>query len=486
MAKRTIETFEAARADAVIVNTSGCGAHMKAFGALLAGEPAWAARAAAFAAHGPGRRRVPRARAAARSAACGADDGDVSRPLPRRARPEDSPPATRSCWPRCPELRVVDLPESDWCCGSAGIYNLTQPEMADRLLRRKTRQHRVATGAEAVVTANPGCILQIQAGLRAQGLELPVLHLVEILDRAYGGQSRRESASEVHARRAQGHRAAQAVGCFVLTVSDTKTPETDTGGRTIRELLTAGGHTVIGSAIVRDEPADVARDRARRRAPIPRVQVVILTGGTGITSRDSTFEAVEALLDKRLPGFGELFRVLSYEDVGAAAMLSPRADGHPRPAHRRLAPRLAQRVSARAREAAAARAGSSRARGESLIGTGALYWVRAAYQGGRVCLARVVSVLLAIVLCVDALGARWRQGRHKRCKYWREDVAVTPAPGAQPLQRPAGRPRRAAQARRSCTSGSGGARAAATRTIWSPGEPRRSSGSGFRHRPERV
>ncbi len=107
----------------------------------------------------------------------------------------------------------------------------------------------------------------------------------------------------------------------MLTVSDTRTPENDTGGKVIRELLTGAGHTVVGSRIVRDEPADVARV-VREACGDPRVQVVILTGGTGITSRVSTFEAVEALLDKRLPGFGELFRVLSYEEVGAAAMLS--------------------------------------------------------------------------------------------------------------------------------------------------------------------
>ena len=111
------------------------------------------------------------------------------------------------------------------------------------------------------------------------------------------------------------------VGCFVLTVSDTKTAETDTSGTVIRELLSGGGHTVVGSAIVRDEPADVSRV-VREACADARVQVVILTGGTGITSRDSTFEAVTALLDKRLPGFGELFRVLSYQEVGAAAMLS--------------------------------------------------------------------------------------------------------------------------------------------------------------------
>jgi molybdenum cofactor biosynthesis protein B len=111
------------------------------------------------------------------------------------------------------------------------------------------------------------------------------------------------------------------VSCFVLTVSDTRTPETDTGGAVIRELLTGAGHTVVASRIVRDEPHEVARV-VRAACADARVQVVILTGGTGITARDSTFEAVEGLLDKRLPGFGELFRVLSYEQVGAAAMLS--------------------------------------------------------------------------------------------------------------------------------------------------------------------
>jgi len=85
-----------------------------------------------------------------------------------------------------PELTVVDLPESDWCCGSAGLYNLTEPEMATRLLQRKVG-HVLATGAEAVVTANPGCILQVEAGLRASGSTVRVLHIVEILDRAYTG-----------------------------------------------------------------------------------------------------------------------------------------------------------------------------------------------------------------------------------------------------------------------------------------------------------
>jgi molybdenum cofactor biosynthesis protein B len=111
------------------------------------------------------------------------------------------------------------------------------------------------------------------------------------------------------------------IGCFVLTISDSKTPETDTSGSLIRELLTAAGHTVVGHSIVRDEPTDVT-SVVRRGTADAAIQAFILTGGTGVTSRDATFEAVESILDKRLSGFGELFRMLSYEQVGAAAMLS--------------------------------------------------------------------------------------------------------------------------------------------------------------------
>ena len=115
--------------------------------------------------------------------------------------------------------------------------------------------------------------------------------------------------------------APRSIGCFVLTISDSKTPETDTSGILIRELLAAAGHTLVGHAIVRDEPAQVAAV-IREGCANASLQAFILTGGTGVTSRDSTFEAVEALLDKRLTGFGELFRMLSYQEIGAAAMLS--------------------------------------------------------------------------------------------------------------------------------------------------------------------
>jgi molybdenum cofactor biosynthesis protein B len=111
------------------------------------------------------------------------------------------------------------------------------------------------------------------------------------------------------------------VGCLVCTVSDSKTPETDTSGRLIRELLAGAGHHVVDHQLVRDEPSQV-HAVIHRACAHPGVQAVILTGGTGIAARDQTFEAIDALLEKRLPGFGELFRLLSYQEIGAAAMLS--------------------------------------------------------------------------------------------------------------------------------------------------------------------
>lgn len=123
------------------------------------------------------------------------------------------------------------------------------------------------------------------------------------------------SASE-HKAKAPAH-----VSVFVLTVSDTRTETTDSGGGAIRELLTAGGHTVAGYRILPDEPAQV-RAAVELALANPDVQAVITTGGTGVTARDSTYEAVAALLEKRLDGFGELFRALSFQEIGAAAMLS--------------------------------------------------------------------------------------------------------------------------------------------------------------------
>jgi molybdenum cofactor biosynthesis protein B len=111
------------------------------------------------------------------------------------------------------------------------------------------------------------------------------------------------------------------VRCYVVTVSDTRTDETDTSGRAIADLLTAAGHQVVGRTIVTDDP-DLVRGAIKAQLTNPAVQAIITTGGTGIASRDSTYEAVSALLQKRIDGFGELFRMLSYEQIGSAAMMS--------------------------------------------------------------------------------------------------------------------------------------------------------------------
>lgn len=109
--------------------------------------------------------------------------------------------------------------------------------------------------------------------------------------------------------------------CGVLTVSDTRTLETDEGGRRIVEALEAAGHRVAERAIVPDEPAEVG-SRLSSWLAAGGVEVIVTTGGTGVARRDTTVEVVERLLEKRLDGFGEIFRMLSYREIGAAAMLS--------------------------------------------------------------------------------------------------------------------------------------------------------------------
>jgi molybdenum cofactor biosynthesis protein B len=104
-------------------------------------------------------------------------------------------------------------------------------------------------------------------------------------------------------------------------VSDTRTVETDTGGGLIAELLAAGGHPVVSRAIVRDE-AEAIRGAALEALAAPEVRALIVTGGTGVAPRDVTPDAVEPLLERTLPGFGELFRMLSWQEVGSAALLS--------------------------------------------------------------------------------------------------------------------------------------------------------------------
>jgi molybdenum cofactor biosynthesis protein B len=124
------------------------------------------------------------------------------------------------------------------------------------------------------------------------------------------------------------HRAAApaSVRVYVLTVSDTRTMATDTSGAAIAALLEEAGHVLVSREIVQDEPADV---RAKVAAQLDNadVQAIIVTGGTGISARDSSFEVITAFLEKRLDGFGELFRMLSYQEIGPAAMLSRASAG---------------------------------------------------------------------------------------------------------------------------------------------------------------
>jgi molybdenum cofactor biosynthesis protein B len=110
------------------------------------------------------------------------------------------------------------------------------------------------------------------------------------------------------------------IACGILTISDSRTPETDTSGAAIRAALTQAGHDVVRYTVVRDEPGEIVA--LVRTFAEGGCKLVITNGGTGIARRDSTVEALDAILEKRLPGFGELFRMLSYQEIGPAAMLS--------------------------------------------------------------------------------------------------------------------------------------------------------------------
>jgi molybdopterin adenylyltransferase len=124
------------------------------------------------------------------------------------------------------------------------------------------------------------------------------------------------------------HRASapQKVVCAVVTVSDTRTPQTDTGGQTAIDLLTAAGYEVGAREIIRDEPEAMRRLLETFRDD-DAIDAVLLTGGTGVSSRDRTYETVTSLITRELPGYGELFRALSFAEIGPAAMLSRAAGG---------------------------------------------------------------------------------------------------------------------------------------------------------------
>ncbi|MBV8246589.1 MAG: (Fe-S)-binding protein, partial [Candidatus Eremiobacteraeota bacterium] len=183
LAKANIAAFESSGADYYVVNAAGCGSALKEYGLLLASERRWAARAQAF----------------ARSVRDATELIDqLGLPPPTRVRSltvtyQDAchlanaqritaPP--RRLLAQLPGIRLIEMREPAVCCGSAGIYSLTQPEMSARLQRRKI-DNTLATGAEVVATANPGCALQLRSGLRARGSEVRVEHVMTLLDDAY-------------------------------------------------------------------------------------------------------------------------------------------------------------------------------------------------------------------------------------------------------------------------------------------------------------
>jgi glycolate oxidase iron-sulfur subunit len=184
-ARQTIDTFEAANVDVIAINAAGCGSAMKAYGHLLRDDQNYAARARALAA---------KCRDVSEILA-GLEPQAVRRPLPYRIAYHDAchlQHAQRvAAQPRqllrgIPQLELLEIDDPAICCGSAGIYNLLQPEAAMELGAQKARNV-LKTGAQAVVSGNPGCTLQLQASLQACGKPLPVLHWIELLDAAISG-----------------------------------------------------------------------------------------------------------------------------------------------------------------------------------------------------------------------------------------------------------------------------------------------------------
>lgn len=187
LARRNIAALEALEVDAFIVNAAGCGAHLKEYGWLLKDDARWSERATAFA---------NRVRDASEHLAA---VGLAARPGALHARVAYDDPChllhgqriseqPRELLRAIPELELVPLTEADMCCGSAGTYNVTQPVLSKALLDRKVA-HVLESGAELLVTANPGCQMQLEAGMRAAGSRVSVVHLMDLLDRAYAEAS---------------------------------------------------------------------------------------------------------------------------------------------------------------------------------------------------------------------------------------------------------------------------------------------------------
>ena len=186
-ARKLIDAFEGLELDAIIVNAAGCGSTMKEYGHLLRDDADYAAKARVFS---------ERVRDVSEHVAHTSPRA-VLEPLPLRIALQDSchllhaqrvSGELRSALRRVPQLEIAEPREQELCCGSAGIYNLVQPEAAAELGRRKAACI-LETEAVAFVSANPGCLIQVSAGLRAEGVSLPALHPIEVLDASMRGAS---------------------------------------------------------------------------------------------------------------------------------------------------------------------------------------------------------------------------------------------------------------------------------------------------------
>ena len=186
LARRNIAAFEALGVEAIVVNAAGCGSTMKEYGHLLHDDPAWAARAQAFSA------KVKDITEFLASIELNTADLKPLNATATYQEPCHLAHAQRiTAQPRkllkaIPGLTLKEMPESSLCCGSAGIYNVTEPEMAARLGNRKL-DNAESTRAQILVTANPGCHLQLAGGLRRRGSSMQVRHIVEVLDQSYRG-----------------------------------------------------------------------------------------------------------------------------------------------------------------------------------------------------------------------------------------------------------------------------------------------------------
>jgi glycolate oxidase iron-sulfur subunit len=181
-ARQNIQAFEAQKLEVIIINAAGCGSTLKEYGHLLANDPCWAERAAAFSAKVKDLTEVLSAEQfKVQSLRFKVVTYHDACHLAHAQRITKGP---RELVKAVAGENLVELPESEVCCGSAGSYNLTEPEMAERLQLRKV-ENILRSGAEVVVTTNPGCILQIRAGLKKAGAEyIEVIHIADFLDRA--------------------------------------------------------------------------------------------------------------------------------------------------------------------------------------------------------------------------------------------------------------------------------------------------------------